>query len=237
MAYYAIELLKKDMEKFLLISHIVCGGTVLFLGLVQILNRKGSKNHVLLGRIYVGAMWWICISAWSIILFYRFSAFLMVIAVLTFYASFTGVRVLHRKAVGAEKWYDWAVATATSLFGVGLMIYSSHLLFNMNNQILGLLCMLFGLLTASSGIQDLRFFIRKPTVDKNWWLKQHIGSMGGSYIAAITAFAVQNPNIFMPGSSNQWLLWVLPAAIGNPLFAILSKKWMRKSSDSLAKAK
>lgn len=216
------------MEQFLIISHIVCGGTVLLLGLVQMFNRKGGINHKIIGKIYVGAMWWICLSAWGIIIFYRFSAFLMVIAVLTFYASFTGVRVLKRKKVGSEKWYDWAVAIATLLFGVGLMTYAGYLIINSTNQVLALLCMLFGLFTAGSGFQDLRFFIRKPEMVKSWWLKQHIGAMGGSYIAAITAFAVQNPNIFMPGSSYQWLLWILPAAIGNPLIAIMSKKWMRK---------
>ncbi|WP_420317267.1 hypothetical protein [Ekhidna sp.] len=216
------------MEKFLLFSHVFCGGTVLLLGLIQILNRKGSKNHRALGKVYVGAMWWICLSAWSIILFYRFSAFLMVIAVLTFYASFTGVRVLKRKQTGSEKWYDWAVAIVTILFGAGLVIYAGYLLYFKENYILAFLCGLFGLFTLHASYQDLRFFMVKPDVEKSWWIKQHIGAMGGSYIAAITAFAVQNPNLFMPNSSYQWLLWLLPAAIGSPLFSLLSKKWVKR---------
>lgn len=215
------------MEQFLIISHVLCGGTVLLLGLVQMFNRKGGANHKTIGRVYVGAMWWICLSAWGIILFYRFSAFLMVIAILTFYASFTGVRVLRRKKVGSEKWYDRGVSLMTGLFGAGLIVYGAHLALNSNNQILGILCLLFGFFTANSGIQDLRFFIRKPEMAKSWWLKQHIEAMGGSYIAAITAFAVQNPNLFLPESSYQWLLWILPAAIGGPLFALMSKRWVR----------
>ncbi|WP_425389623.1 hypothetical protein [Ekhidna sp.] len=223
------------MEKFLLISHILCGGTVLLLGLVQILRRKGNKNHIMLGRIYVGAMWWICLSAWGIILFYRFSAFLMVIAVLTFYASFSGVRVLKRKEVGTEKWYDWFVAALTLLFGLGLMIYAVYLFLNTENPILAFLCFIFGFFTLHSGFQDLRFFIKKPEMEKTWWIKQHIGAMGGSYIAAITAFAVQNPNLFMPNSSYQWLLWLLPSAIGSPLFSLISKKWVGKMGRSVKK--
>ncbi|MEQ8626403.1 hypothetical protein [Ekhidna sp.] len=223
------------MEQLLIISHVFCGATVLLLGLIQMINRKGGSNHKIIGRIYVGAMWWICLSAWSIILFYRFSTFLMVIAVLTFYASFTGVRVLRRKEVGSEKWYDRVVALITGLFGIGLMVYGGYLAFYTNNQILGILCSVFGFFMSHSGFQDLRFFIRKSSVDKSWWLKQHIEAMGGSYIAAITAFAVQNPNIFLPGSSYQWLLWILPAAIGSPLISIMSKKWMGKSNGLLAK--
>lgn len=214
------------MEKFLIYSHIICGGTVLLLGLVQMFGKKGSKNHIIIGKVYVGAMWWICLSALSIISFYRFSAFLMVIAVLTFYASFTGVRVLKRKEVSTEKWYDWLVAIITSLFGLGLIVYAAWLFFkHPGNEILAILCVVFGFFTFYTALQDIRFFIRKQADSKVWWLKQHIGAMGGSYIAAVTAFAVQNPDLFMPGSSYQWLLWILPAIVGNPIVARASKKW------------
>lgn len=203
------------MEQFLLISHIFCGGTVLTLGIIQMINRKGGKNHLIIGKVYVGAMWWICLSAFAIISFYRFSAFLMVIAVLTFYASFTGVRVLRRKSIGSEQWYDWAVAILTALFGLGLMGYAIDLFLHSSQTILAGLCVFFGFFTMQAAVQDLLFFIRKQTAHKDWWLRQHISAMGGSYIAAVTAFAVQNPNLFMPNSSYQWLLWILPAILGN----------------------
>lgn len=216
------------MVKFLIFSHVFCGGTVLLLGLFQMFNRKRSKNHVIIGRIYVGAMWWICLSAWSIIIFYRFSAFLMVIAVLTFHASFVGVRIFRREKLGTERWYDWAVSIITVSFGFGILIYAVHLYLNMPNTILAFLSGLFGVFTLMNGLQDLRFFIQKPEVEKTWWLKQHIGAMGGSYIAAITAFAVQNPNFFIPESSNQWLLWIIPGVIGTPLISIAGKRWEKK---------
>ena len=217
------------MENFLIYSHVVCGGTVLLLGIIQMLGKKGGKSHIVLGRIYVGAMWWICLSAVCIISFYRFSAFLLVIAALTFYSSFTGVRVLNRKKIGSEKWYDWAVAIVTALFGIALLGYAVNLYVNYpGNEILVLLCVIFGFFTFLNAFRDLRFFMKKQSNSKVWWLRQHIGAMGGSYIAAITAFAVQNPDLIMPASSYQWLLWVLPAVIGSPLIAIASRKWRKK---------
>lgn len=222
------------MESFLIISHVICGGTVLLLGLIQMFGKKGSKNHVLLGRIYVGAMWWICFTALTIISFYRFSAFLMVIAVLTFYASFTGLRVLRRKKIGSEKWYDWAVAIITLLFGIGLVGYAINLYMNYpGNEILALLCTIFGFFTFFNAFKDLRFFLKKHADSKTWWIRQHIGAMGGSYIAAVTAFAVQNPDLFMPGSSYQWILWILPTVIGNPIIARSIKKWKEKEGPNL----
>ena len=215
------------MERFLIVSHVICGGTVLVLGLIQMFNRKGSKNHIILGKIYVGAMWWICLSAWSIIIFYRFSTFLMVIAALTFYASFTGVRVLKRKTIGSERWYDWMVAILTACFGIGLVGYAGFVYLNYpGNNIIVLLCVLFGAFTFMSAYQDLRFFVKKKAKTKLWWLRQHISAMGGSYIAAVTAFAVQNPDLFMPGSSYQWLLWILPSVIGNPIIVMTIKRRM-----------
>ena len=216
------------MEQFLIISHVICGGTVLLLGLIQMVNRKGGKNHIILGKVYVAAMWWICISALSIISFYRFSAFLMVIAVLTFHTSFVGIRVVNRKTPGSEKWYDWAVAVATSVFGVGLLGYGGHMYFTTEYQIMAFLCVVFGFFTFKNGTDDIRFFIKPNVSEKHWWLYQHIGAMGGSYIAALTAFAVQNPNIFMPNSSNQWLLWLIPGVIGTPAIAIATKRWRKK---------
>ena len=146
------------MEQFLIISHIVCGGTVLLLGLFQMFNRKGSYNHIQIGRIYVGAMWWICLSAFCLILFFRFSPFLMVIGVLTFYTSFAGVRVIRRKKTGGERWYDWAVSLITVGFGIGLIAYGVYSYFN-DQPILALLSILFGFFTANNAVQDIRFFM------------------------------------------------------------------------------
>ena len=223
------------MERFLLLSHILCGGIVLLLGLIQMINRKGGKSHLILGKMYVASMWWICLSALSIISFYRFSAFLMVIAALTFHSSFVGVRVLRRKHVSSEKWYDWLVGIATCVFGIVLIIYGGHVLLNDPSQkVLAFLCALFGLFTAKNGADDILFFIRKKLNDRSQRLQNHISAMGGSYIAAVTAFAVQNPNLFMPENVPQWLLWILPGAVGSFIIGAARKKWKKKvySSDA-----
>ena len=212
------------MEKFLIISHVIGGSVVLLLGLFQMFSRKGGKGHVFLGKIYVGALWWVCLSAFSIITFYRFSAFLLVIAILTFHTSFVGVRVLQRKIPGTEKWYDWLVSIVTSLFGIALIGYGVSLLFIGDNNVLVFLCIIFGVLTFKNGTDDIRFFLRKNVDDNLWWLYHHIGSMGGSYIAAVTAFAVQNPSIFIASQSHQWLLWIIPPAIGNLVIVFTLKR-------------
>ena len=216
------------MQTLLTYSHAAAGALVLILGLVNFLNKKGSKTHVLTGRIYVGAMWWICLSAFLIITFYRFSFFLMVIGVLTFYASFVGVRVLNRKQHGSEKWYDWAVSIITCAFGVALFGYGVWIFLKVGGfHWLGALSLLFGFFTSQSGWKDIRFFLSDKKQEKMWWLYQHISAIGGSYVAAITAFAIQNSRIFLPEHYN-WLAWVLPAALLSPVISGVVKKQKQK---------
>lgn len=216
------------MEQFLVYSHILCGVTVLTLGLVNIFAKKGTRNHILIGRIYVGAMWWICFSAIGIISFFRFSMFLLVIAVITFYTSFVGLRVMRRRKVGSEKWYDWTASILTGIFGIGLLTYAVTIFLSGGNEILGVLSIVFGLAALNMGFQDIRFFVKPKTEDKKWWLYQHIGAISGSYIAAVTAFAVQNGEA-LGVTNHNWLLWVLPGVIGSFIISVTIKKQKRKN--------
>lgn len=176
-------------------------------------------------------MWWICASAVCVISFYRFSAFLLVIAVLTFYSTFVGVRVLRRKKLGTEKWYDWVVAILTILFGVGLCGYGISVFMKVSNfHWLGALSIGFGIFTASGAVRDIRFFVSRQPNERLWWLYQHINAMGGSYIAAITAFAVQNGGVFLPSQSWAWLLWVLPGVVGSQILSRVVANHRKKVS-------
>lgn len=220
------------IEKFFIYSHIFSGGLVLLLGLINFILKKGTPTHFIIGKIYVFGMVWICISALAVISFYRFSAFLMVIAVITFYSSFSGYRVLKRKEVGSEKWYDWAASILTSLFGIGLIIYGINLVASNQAPVLGILSMVFGLLSFNLGFRDLRFYWKKnDQKDKMWWLYQHISAISGSYIAAVTAFAVQNGDNFGIVNHN-WLLWVLPGVIGTPFISLTIRKYKKASKSS-----
>ncbi len=203
----------------------------MILGLFNMFNRKGAKSHVLIGRIYVIAMFWICVSALSLITFYRFSFFLLVIAVITFYTTFVGLRVLRRKKLGSHQWYDWFASIVTGLFGFGLVLYAISIFLSGKSLALGILSLLFGGFTLGGAVQDVIFFIRPKTDDKLWWLYQHIGAIGGSYIAAVTAFAVQNGEMLGVIRHN-WLLWVLPGVIGSQVIAIAIRRQKKKRATS-----
>lgn len=219
------------MKTLILSSHVIAGTLVLLLGFTIMILKKGTVAHKKSGLVYVYAMWWLCLSAFIHITFFRFSIFLMVIGILTFHASYSGYRIVKRKNTGKAKWYDWMVSAITLAFGLGLVGYGAYLYFlSANYMTLAILSVAFGALTFNGGFQDLREFANKnPEKSKNWWLRQHISAMGGSYIAAITAFAVQNGNYFLPEFDHNWLFWVLPGIIGAPIISLVSRKYKEKS--------
>lgn len=212
------------MDTFLTYSHILAGSIALLIGLILMTRPKGTRTHVIMGWIYSGSMFWICASALLIIAFYRFSFFLMVVGVLTFYSTFVGIRVTRRRSVDAQKWYDWLASIITCMFGLGLYGYAIHIFGQAGWHWVGLLSVLFGTLTILNAGRDLRFFIQNQTNDPKWWMHQHINAMGSSYIAAVTAFAVQNGDAWMPDSSLNWLLWIAPGLLGGTIIGRVIRK-------------
>ena len=129
------------MEQILIISHVVAGVISLITGLMAaFIGKKGGKLHRQVGKIFFWCMAWIFVSAILIISFIRFSPFLMVIAVFSFYLAFSGVRVLKiRKTMKAAP-IDWAASIVTMGFGIGMVVMGfSYLLKSEWSSVLGYL--------------------------------------------------------------------------------------------------
>ena len=213
------------MKDLVILSHIISGGLVLLLGLVLMLLRKGNRRHKTIGWIYVISMWWVCLSAFISITFFNFSLFLLVIGILTFYSTYQGFRVIRRSDDFKVRWYDHLVMTFVMGAGLGLIGYGIYLIINHTHYlILAGLSLVFGVFTFLSAYRDFKFYQKSQPDDSRWWLYQHIGAMGGSYISAFTAFTVQNGEIFSLPGSMAWLPWVLPGVLGS---VIISKVIIR----------
>lgn len=217
------------MKDVIISSHVISGTLVLGLGLLIVSIAKGSKTHVRLGWAYVFAMSWVCLSAFTSLIFINFSLFLMVIGILTFNSTFQELRVIRRASSFRAKWFDFLVSSLVLFSGIGLFTYAIYLLVNHPTQyVLAGLSTVFGVFVGIGAFKDLRFYLGTKPQDQHWWLYQHIGSMGGSYIAAITAFAVQNGNLFSISGSMYWLPWVLPGIIGSIILNRVIGKYRTK---------
>ncbi|WP_286755317.1 hypothetical protein [Roseivirga sp. UBA838] len=218
------------MEKALIISHVVAGSATLLSGLLAaFLGKKGGWWHRLSGRVFYWSMFWVFISAILLISFVRFSAFLMVIAVFSWYMTFSGVRVLTLRKTLQPLFIDWLAACLTMAFGLFSMGLGLYYQWQYEwASVLGYLCLFFGFFTMQTGWLNFNGFRTVHKAEKMWWWFAHMNSMCGALIASITAFLVQNGRAFDLPSSMSWVPWVFPAMVGLPLVSYWANKYRKK---------
>lgn len=221
----------RTLDLILTQTHILAGVLVLLAGCANIVMRpKGGKWHRLVGKLYVAGMAAIFITSMAIIALFRFNLFLMVIAIFSFYMCFSGYRVLRRKKMGQHTWVDVAGAVIAGLAGVGLTLYGIRGVAMEGLGMLHILCIVFGLSTLNAVWADINAFRGRGMDDRMWWLYQHLQAMLGSYIAAVTAFAVQNGDRFAPGFEHRWLFWVVPPVVGTTCIVYMVRHYRNKHS-------
>jgi len=220
------------LETLSVISHVAAGFTALVMAPVAMLTQKGGAQHRRWGKVFFWAMFAIFVTALAL-LYFRPNFFLFMISILSFYGAFTGYRALYRKQPqrGAGPiWLDWLGAGIAALSGLAFLVWGGLVAFGgiatSIPPIFGLIGVGFGVSLAIDAVSDIRSFLQ-PSPDRNWWWYYHISRMGGSYIAAVTAFTVQNVTRYLPAEV-AWLPWILPALIGTPLIARAIRHYRQK---------
>lgn len=203
------------MYQLLLIFHVFTGTIGLMAGLLAMLVRKGPGTHVMSGRYFTMSMAACSLSA-LIMCLIKFNSFLLAIALFTLYMLQAGVRsivLLKNKQLNGPEFRDYLpliIGFPLTVFMIGFPIYRQ--LTGQGSWLNVLL--FFGFIMLAMLIQDVRV-VRKSEAWKpgnKQWLIRHISMMGGTYIAAFTAFAVNNIH-FGPG----WIMWILPSVLGSVL--------------------
>lgn len=220
------------LETASVVSHVAAGFTALVMAPVAMMTQKGGVQHRRWGKVYFWAMFAIFVTALALV-YFRPNFFLFMISILSFYGAFTGYRALYRKrpALGAGPiWLDWLAAGVAAVAGLAFLAWGGLIAFGLIATqippVFGLVGVGFGVSLGLDALSDMRSFLQ-PSTDRNWWWYYHISRMSGSYIAAVTAFTVQNVTRYMPVEL-AWLPWVLPAVIGTPLIARTVRHYRQK---------
>ncbi len=205
-------------ETVLVLTHVGAGVTALVVAPVAMLTRKGGGAHRRWGRIYFWAMFVIFITALAVLLF-RPNVFLFIISILSFYGAFSGVRSLRRKRPEQGERaarLDWGAASLALLAGVSFIVWGALPLLGLvageTPIAFSVLGIVFGGVLGKDALNDLQSF-RRPNPDPMWWWTYHLERMVGSYLAAVTAFMVQNVAPLLP-EALEWTVWVAPGILG-----------------------
>jgi len=215
------------MEKliqYILYLHILVGTISLISGGIAIFSAKGQTVHRKSGKIYFYAMTAVFITG-IVVAGYKMNRFLFLIAFLSYYSVFCGVRSLKLKKIHKgqkPKWYDWFAGilnAVANLSFIGLGLY--YLFFNGVSSAGALLSIGFGVGGLAISYANLKPFIIRPKEAYHWYLA-HIGNMMGGYIATLTAFLSTMVTRF--DLMNPFIAFAMPSLIGIPLLLFWQKK-------------
>ena len=225
------------MQQFLKLAlylHICAGFTALLTGLVPMISKKGSKTHKTWGTVYYWAMFVVALTALIRFQMKPFLIFLTGIAIFSFYNTFTGVRLIHRKDNPKPKFIDWFGAILMIMASL-VMLYFAFSSAQKNNIFYVTLFAVFGIFMFVLTLEDLRVFIGSKQIDNDvplqtrYWFQNHISRMGGSYIATVTAFLVVNNPPQIPGL----VVWLAPGVIGGFIIARTRRLYRDKFKKTL----
>ncbi len=214
------------MYKILLILHVAVGIVALISGAVAIFSKKGAKLHLKSGKVYVAAMYSIGITA-LIMTIMKFNPFLLSIALFSSYLTYSGnqaIKYWRLKEAFVPTLKDklpYYIAFLTSIFMIGFPVAEMILSKSLFVPILGI----FGSIMLANSINDIRTHANNDNFKprRKEWLIQHIGMMGGAYIATTTAFLVNNVHI-----DPMWIWWLLPSVIGSVFITRSIREWQKK---------
>lgn len=137
----------------------------------------------------------------------------------SFYLVHSGIRVNRFRLTGLVSTIDkiFVVFYALVFF---LIVSLSFLTALKSNWTPAIILGVFGAVGASLSYTDIKIYLLRKAFSQKALIKDHIGRMSGSYIAATTAFLVNNVYFLPP-----LILWLGPTLIGTLIIGWFSKPY------------
>jgi uncharacterized membrane protein len=211
--------MKDQIYSIILFIHVLFGFTALATGLAVMIMKKGTRRHVSIGWIYYYGMAGVFFT--TLMLFgikpeKESLWFLTAVAVVSFYQTFTGRRIVQQKKAGISTGgLDWFALSFLLLTGLCTVFGMIHYGMASNWFMIGLFSF-FTWIAFGTGFQDFKLFTGRTTINKSHWMFHHISRMTASYAATVTAFMVNIIPRYLPEGTH-WsvflLTWVLPGVL------------------------
>lgn len=220
------------MKNPLLFVHVLAGTVSLVSMFGPLVTRKGGKAHRAWGWVFVGAMSVVSATALALAALRvepgmparerEVVGVLVLAALLTAATVSTGVRALRTRSRVTAHRDVWDLGL-TSLLGMSsLAVFAWGLAWDRP------LLWAFALVGLSTAGGHWRYWRRPPVEARHWWF-QHMTSMLGACIAAVTAMLVVNAASLGAGTFSV-VLWVAPSLVGVPLSVVWVQRYRRRFS-------
>lgn len=212
------------MKNVFLVAHIIGGLVGLSAMALPLLSKKGGRFHKQAGWVFTVGMGLAAVGGAAMSVGFLLEGrtdngvFFGVLSLLLGEGLWSAIAAIRRKKSPepSRRPLDYVVPGLLAAAGlVGVVYGLVHAVW---------LLVGFSALSVSVAVGDLRFAARPLSSKMAWWY-QHMGSMMGACIAAVTAFLVVNIGRYVGPLPDPvaWVPWVVPSAVLVPLFMV----WMR----------
>ena len=212
---------------FPVIIHILAGSLTLIAGPIAIFaNQRYVRLHRIAGKTFFIAMNVVCISA--VIGFLKrpdevFYQFLLGIAVLVYAGILRGVRAIKIMKGSEVLRFDFVYTAFLGAFSVWMLGMSVWHLSRGTMIAFPILFGIFGLGALKDATDNYKYFSSPELLSKVAWLKIHVQSMLGAFIASTTAFTVNTAH-YLPW----YIQWFGPTLMLLPLQIFWGLKFKRQ---------
>lgn len=199
-----------------LYAHIFAGALTLLTGPIAIYyNMREVRKHRVVGKVFYYAMLFVAISA--IFAFFRrpdqvFFQFLLGIALFVLAGIFRGIRSIFLMKGAAVSRFDWGYTILLGLNAVFMLSMSAWHFAAGSMIAFPILFGVFGLGSAIDTWTNVKTFRNPAALHRLDWIRLHLNTMLGAFIASTTAFTV-NAAHFLPW----WAQWFGPTLLLVPL--------------------
>jgi len=199
----------------ILFLHVLSGTLSLSIGMLLSVLRKGNRLHKILGRVYVTGMSLVFITAFVRSLQTQ-NHFLFAVGLFSISMTLSGwLAIQQRQGIVIFQKGVGVFALLSGIFLIGLAFFNFYTFqFHFSP-----VPVVFGLISFWMGFEELR----KPAFPEVYRvrLRYHITRLGGSLIAAFTAFLVVNIQMEM-----YWIPWLLPTVVGSVMISFGVRKYV-----------
>ncbi len=210
------------MAKYILYIHIISGFTAFLSAPLAMLSNKDASVHRKFGNVFFYAMTLVFITAMALSVMTS-NVFLFLIGFFSYSFVWNGKRSIkimkNRQPLAIDQWVNGTMIVLNS----ALLIYPLYIGLNKGFNTFAILALVFGSVGLITGVN--RYLKFKKGLTSKLWLAEHITSMGGGYIAAVTAFSATNL-IFLP----EIVAWIWPTIIGSTILTVYMRKFRKKYS-------
>jgi hypothetical protein len=203
--------------------HIVLGAVGLLTGTVNLLLPKWGSRHRRVGQVFYFSMMTTSLLA-VILATLKYNLFLLITGIFTWYLAGTGkqrIKIYLNTRPSSPLLLDYLYS---SVMGLALLFFLYlATVYARNGSPFFFVSLLFALIALRLVLTDKKLLFDAGMPPHYTWLQDHIGRTIGAFIAATTAFLVNNLHHFP--SLPPTLGWMLPTVLGVPLLLF----WIRKA--------